>query len=146
MPTKPEIAAEKFAAGYNCAQSVLCAFCDELGLDQNLALKLSTGFGGGMGHLQEVCGAVAGGILALGAKHGRGEGAPRENTDATYALVREFFARFQALHGTCLCRELLPDCDLNTAAGREKFKEKNLRALVCTHCVRDAVRIVEELG
>ena len=100
-----------------------------------------TGFPGSLHRV-----AVTGGILALSARHGRGEGAPREDTDATYALVREFCARFQALHGTCLCRELLPDCDLNTAAGREKFKDKNLRALVCSYCVRDAVRIVEELG
>jgi C_GCAxxG_C_C family probable redox protein len=146
MPSKRELAAEKFAAGYNCAQSVLFAFCDDLGLDKDLALKLATGLGGGMGHLQEVCGAVTGGILVLGARHGRGEGASRSATDTTYAKTRELVARFKALHGTCLCSELLPDCDLETPAGQEQFKQQNLRETVCAQCVRDAARIVEELG
>ena len=145
MTTKMDIAAEKFATGYNCAQSVVFAFCDELGLDKDLALKLATGFGGGMGHRQEVCGAVTGGVLVLGAKHGRGEGAPRSATDVTYTKTRELFVRFQELHGACLCRELLAGCDLNTPAGQQIFKEQNLRETVCKHCVRNAVRIVEEL-
>jgi len=146
MISKMDIAAEKFAAGYNCAQSVLYAFCDELGLDKELALKLATGFGGGMGHLQEVCGAVTGGILVLGARHGRGEGAPRAAIDVTYAKTQELFTRFKALHGTCRCRELLKDCDLSTTAGRELFKELGLREMVCSYCVRDAVRLVDEIA
>jgi C_GCAxxG_C_C family probable redox protein len=145
MQTKSDLAAEKFAAGYNCAQSVAWAFADELGLDKNMLLKLATGLGGGMGHMQEVCGAVSGGVLALGAKFGRDENGTRDQTNTTYAKTRELFARFQALHGTCLCGELLPDCDLNTAAGQQKFKEQNLRNLVCTQCVRDATTLVEEL-
>ena len=145
MPTKMEIAEETFVGGYNCAQSVVFAFCAELGLDGNLALKLATGLGGGMGHMQAVCGAVSGGILVLGAKHGRGENDTRANTDATYAKTRELFARFKALHGTCLCSELLPDCDLNTSAGQQKFKDSGLRDKVCKECVRDAANLVAEL-
>ena len=145
MTSKMDIATEKFNAGYNCSQAVVYAFCDELGLDKDLALKLATGFGGGMGHRQEVCGAVTGAILVLGSKHGRGEDGPRAATDVTYAKTRELCARFQDLHGTCLCSELLPDCDLNTPTGQQKFKEQNLRDTVCKYCVRDAVRIVEEL-
>ena len=145
MPTKSDLAAEKFAAGYNCAQSVVWAFCDEVGLEKNVLLKLATGFGGGMGHQQEVCGAITGAILVLGAKFGRGENDPRANTDATYTKVHELFARFYNRHGACLCSQLLPNCDLNTEAGRQKFKEQNLRETVCKECVRDAARIVEEL-
>jgi C_GCAxxG_C_C family probable redox protein len=146
MTSKSDLASEKFDAGYNCAQAVLFAFCGELGLDKDLALKVTTGLGGGMGHMQEVCGAVTGGILALGAKHGRADGAPRAATELTYAKTRELITRFKDLHGTCLCGELLPNCDLNTPAGQQKFKEQNLRNTVCMHCVRDAVRIVEELA
>lgn len=146
MPTPMDIAAEKFSVGFNCAQSVLFAFCDVLGIDKNLAVKLSTGFGGGMGHMQEVCGAVSGGILALSWKFGRDEKGTRDQTNVTYAKTRELFARFKALHGTCLCSELLPDCDLNTAAGQQKFKDEDLRSTICAQCVRDAVRIVEQLG
>ena len=146
MPSKLDYATEKFTAGYNCAQSVLFAFSDELGLDKNLALKLATGLGAGMARNQEVCCAVTGGILALGARYGRGEGAPRAATDVTYAKTRELFTRFQALHGTCLCRELLPGCDLNTPLGQQKFKEQNLLETVCKQCVRDVVRIIEEIA
>jgi len=145
MPTKSDLATKKFDAGFNCAQSVIWAFCDEFGLDKDLMLKLATGFGGGMGHRQEVCGAVTGAILVLGAKQGRGENAPRAVTDTAYAKVRELFTRFYDLHGTCLCSQLLPNCDLNTEAGRQKFKEQNLRETICKECVRDAARLVEEL-
>jgi len=145
MTSKSDLASEKFDAGYNCAQAVLYAFCDDLGLDKDLALKLTTGLGGGMGHMQEVCGAVSGGILALGAKHGRADGAPRAATELTYAKTRDLITRFKDLHGTCLCGELLPNCDLSTPAGQQKFKEQNLRNTVCMHCVRDVVRIVAEL-
>ena len=72
MKTKNEVAMEKFVAGYNCAQSVLYAFGPELGLDGEISLKLATGLGAGMGRRGEVCGAVTGGILALGLKYGRG--------------------------------------------------------------------------
>ena len=67
MKSKSQIAAEKFSEGYNCAQAVLYCFCDDLGFDKNTALKLATGFGGGMGRKEEVCGAVTGGIIVLGA-------------------------------------------------------------------------------
>ena len=65
-------ATAKFTSGYNCAQSVLWAFRDEVGLEEDVALKLATGLGAGMGRKQEVCGAVTGGILVLGLRHGRG--------------------------------------------------------------------------
>jgi C_GCAxxG_C_C family probable redox protein len=145
MNTQGDLAAEKFTAGFNCAQSVIWAFADELGLDKNMMLKLSTGFGGGMGHEQEVCGAVSGGIFAIGAKFGRDEGGTRDQTNATYQKVRELFARFRERHGTCLCSELLPDCDLNTPAGQQKFKDSGLRDKVCKECVRDAANLVAEL-
>lgn len=78
MKTRSDIALQKSLAGYNCAQAVLFSFCDDLGFDQDTALRLACGFGAGMARKQEVCGAVAGGILAIGFKHGRGEGQGRE--------------------------------------------------------------------
>jgi len=65
MTIKTEAATSKFLEGFNCAQSVLFSFCDDLQLDKNSALKLSCGFGGGMGRKEEVCGAVSGGIMAI---------------------------------------------------------------------------------
>ena len=143
MKTKSEAAVGKFLAGYNCAQAVLFTFCDDLGFDKDTALRLACGFGAGMGRKQEVCGAVAGGILAIGLRHGRGEDQDRAPTDATYGKVRELMTRFESRHGTCICRELLDGCDLNTPAGQRHFKETDLLNKTCAVCVRTVVEAVE---
>ena len=68
--TKGEIAKQYFLQGYNCSQSVLLAFCDDLGFDEQTALMLASPFGGGMGRLREVCGTLSGAYMALGLKRG----------------------------------------------------------------------------
>ncbi|MCX6089677.1 MAG: C-GCAxxG-C-C family protein [Candidatus Atribacteria bacterium] len=83
MKSRTEIAISKFLGGYNCAQSVFYSFCDDLQFDKNTALKLACGFGAGMGRKEEVCGAVTGGILVIGAKYGRDEKSDRTSTEAT---------------------------------------------------------------
>lgn len=113
--TKGDIAAEKFADGYNCAQSVLYSFAGELGLDGSAALKIANAFGGGMGRKQEVCGAVSGALMALGLRYGRAEGDGKEKQEATYAKTRELMDAFVAECGTVNCRELLSGCDLLSA-------------------------------
>jgi C_GCAxxG_C_C family probable redox protein len=83
---------------------VLDAFRDEAGLDEDLALKIATGSGVGMGRKQEVCGAVTGGILVLGLRYGRGNTGDHLATDLTYLRTRELMDRFTAQHGSYLCR------------------------------------------
>ena len=92
---RSDVAVNKFLSGYNCAQAVLYSFCDDLGFDRNTALKLSCGLGGGMARKQEICGAVTGGILALGLRHGRGEGQDKTRTEKTYNDVRELISLFE---------------------------------------------------
>ncbi len=145
MKKHPEAAEAKFVEGYNCAQSVLFSFCDELGLDVDNAFMLSCGFGGGMGRMGEVCGAVSGGIMALGLKFGRREKDERAQTDIAYLKIREFMNRFSAKHGSCLCRELLSGCDLSTPDGQAYFKNNECFNLVCRPCVRDAAAMVEDM-
>jgi len=145
METKNDIAVRKFLAGYNCAQAVLYAFCGDLGLDADTALRLACGFGAGMARKQEVCGAVSGGMLAIGLKHGRGEGQDRTPTERTYGKVRELMSRFESKHGTCICRTLLDGCDLNTPDGQRCFKESDLLNKTCAGCVRTVVEAVEAL-
>lgn len=142
MEDRSETAVAKLLEGYNCAQSVLVAFCDEFGFDRDMALKLSCGFGAGMGCKQEVCGAVSGAIIVIGLKYGRGEAQGREATERTYAKTRELMERFCQKHGTCLCRELLVDCDLSTPEGLKQFEERKLRSERCAPLVRDAVGIL----
>jgi len=145
MSTSNEIAVEKFLSGYNCAQAVLYSVSDELRFDKDSALKLACGFGAGMGRRQEVCGAITGGILAIGLKHGRGEGQDRALTEETYRKVRELMARFEAKHGTCNCRALLKGCDLSTPDGQLDFKANDLLNKTCKGCVTTVVETLETI-
>jgi C_GCAxxG_C_C family probable redox protein len=145
MKKRCDIAVEKFLSGYNCAQSVLYSFCDVLQFDRDTALRLASGFGVGMGRHQEVCGAVSGGIIAIGLRHGRGEGQDRTATEETYRKVRELMARFESRHGTRLCRTLLNGCDLTTPEGQQFFKENDLLNKTCKACVRTVAEALEEI-
>lgn len=145
MKTKDDVAVEKFLAGYNCAQAVFFSFCEELGFDEDTALRLACGFGAGMARKQEVCGAVSGGILVIGLKHGRGEGQERTATELTYAKVRELMSKFELAHGSCICRTMLNGCDLNTPEGQQYFKENDFLTKICSGCVRTAVKTLENI-
>jgi C_GCAxxG_C_C family probable redox protein len=145
MKAKSDIAMEKLLTGYNCAQAVLYSFCDDLHFEKDTALRLACGFGGGMARNQEVCGAVTGGILVIGIKHGRGEGQDKTVTEATYGKVRELMFRFESKHGTYLCRKLLDGCELNTPEGQRQFKESDLQNKTCKGCVTTVVEVLESI-
>jgi len=144
--TRSEKAVSKFVEGYNCAQSVFYAFCEELNLEQDTALKIACGFGAGMGRKEEVCGAVTGGIMVLGARYGRGENEDRTATEAAYTRTRELMDKFARRHGTYLCHKLLNGCDLTTDEGRKSFGENDLFNKVCRPCVQSVVEILEEIA
>jgi len=141
--TRSDQAVSKFMEGYNCAQSVLFAWSDELKIEMDKALKMACGFGAGMGRKEEVCGAVTGGIIAIGVKYGRGENGDRSATELTYAKTRELMDRFAEKHGSFICRELLNGCDLTTEEGQKYFKENDLLNRTCKRCVRSAVDILD---
>jgi C_GCAxxG_C_C family probable redox protein len=132
---------------FNCAQSVLATCGPELGLGRETALRVAGGFGGGMGRLGEVCGAVTGAFMVIGLKHGKSH--PEDDESETkikaYALVHEFADRFRAHNGSILCRELL-GCDIGTPTGRAQASEKGLFSNLCPKLVRDAVEILEQMG
>jgi len=98
-----------------------------------------------MARKQEVCGAVTGGIIALGLKHGRGEGQDRTPTEETYRKVRELMSQFESRHGSCLCRALLNGCDLNTPSGQQYFKQNDLVNKTCKGCVATVVETLEKI-
>lgn len=100
-------AEELFKEGYNCAQAVLGAFAEELGLPLDAAMRLSSSFGGGMGRMREVCGACTGMFMAAGLLYGYDTpetGAPKA---ALYEHIRELAERFRKENGSIICRELL---------------------------------------
>jgi C_GCAxxG_C_C family probable redox protein len=145
MNSKIETAIQKFNSGYNCAQSVLFAYSDDVNIERDTALKIAWGFGAGMGRKQEVCGAVSGGIIAIGAKYGNGQNDKQAATDEVYSKTRELMEKFQAKHGTFICLELLDGCNLMTEKGRRYFNESNLKDKVCNECVRDVTQILEDI-
>jgi len=145
MMSRNEAALEKFVAGYNCAQSVLYAYGPELGLDGETSLRVATGLGAGMGRRGEICGAVTGGILALGLKYGRGARQDWSATEETYRKTLDLMERFEQRHGSCVCRVLLDGCDLRTEEGQQHFKERDLLHKTCMGCVQSVVEIVAQI-
>lgn len=141
---RAERAAELFLGGNNCAQSVILSFSEDYGYSKELALKISAGFGGGMGKTQSTCGAVTGAIMVLGIMQGEKASDNDELKAGAYSSVKELTARFTEEFGTSSCRELT-GCDFNTDSGNEKFKEKDIMKQVCAPCVKRAVEIVEQI-
>lgn len=136
---------DRFREGYNCAQVVFSSGCEELDLERDTALKIACGFGGGMGRKQEVCGAVTGGILVLGLRHGRGEKDELPARDTTYRKTRELMDRFGRKHGSWICRRLLDGCDLSTEEGKKFFKEKEQLKKICIPCVESVLEILDDM-
>ena len=103
------VAKRYFLKGYNCAQAVFLSFNDRLGFDERVAMKLSSSFGGGMGRMREVCGAVSGMFMVLGILHGYDANAPtaKQDKQTHYAHVQELARRFRGEVGSIECRELL---------------------------------------
>lgn len=103
------LAKEYFLKGYNCSQAVLLAFSDLTGLDEKVAVKLASSFGGGMGRMREVCGTVSSMLMILGILYGYDAASPAANEEkaAHYARVQELAGRFRAEFGTIICREIL---------------------------------------
>lgn len=142
MENRADKAVEIFRKGFNCSQAVLSAWASGIGLDPEVALKVSSGFGGGMGRLQGVCGAVTGAFMAIGYRHGMLREGDTGAKEKAYALVQRFAREFTSLHGTSDCGELL-GCDLNTPEGQREYKEKGFFEAKCVAYVRDAARMLE---
>jgi C_GCAxxG_C_C family probable redox protein len=138
-------AVAKFMEGYNCAQSVLFSYCEDLGLDKDKALKLACGFGAGMGRKEEVCGAVSGGIMVIGAKYGRGENEDKETTYRAYIKIGELMNQFSPRHGSYIFRPLLNGCALTTEEGQATYKANEYFNKVCKPCVKSVVEILENI-
>lgn len=138
-------AEELFLEGHNCAQSVVLSFAEDYGYSKELALKISAGFGGGMGRTQGTCGAVTGAIMVLGMMEGEKASDNNELKSGTYRSVKELVDKFTDEFKTTSCSELT-DCDFNSNAGNEKFKNDGVMKKTCAPCVRRAVEIVESIS
>ena len=138
-----EAAVARFAEGFNCSQAVFATFAERFGVDPAMALKIASGFGGGMGSMGHTCGAVTGAFMVLGLKHGTTAPGPAAK-EAVYARVREFAERFRALHGSLACRDLI-GYDLTVAEDLQRARQSGVFKEKCPVFVRDASAILEEL-
>ena len=141
---KVESAVFAFNNGFNCCQSVLLAYCQEFGLNSQVASRLSTGFGGGMGRMAGVCGAVTGAFMVLGLKYGKMRAEDNEPKQKTYKLVREFAEKFKARNDSIACKDIL-GYDIRTPQGLRTAREEALFSKLCPKFVQDAAEILEEM-
>ncbi len=107
MSSKGEQARAYFMEGYNCSQSVALAFCDEIGIEKTKLLRMVSSFGGGMGRMREVCGAVSGMFFVAGALYGYDAPRDMQAKKEHYERIQELAAQFRAKTGSIVCRELL---------------------------------------
>jgi len=144
MESIEEKAIRTFRSGLNCAQAVITAYSEEMKFDNNLALSVSVGFGGGMGRLQKTCGAVTGSFMVLGIHNCKKLSDNKDRKEATYTMIQKFSQEFKLINGTTDCLELLK-CDLKTEEGNLFAKENNLFGTVCEKCISDSVRTINKL-
>ena len=100
-------AVDYFIAGYGCCQSVVAAFSDLYDLDETMAKRIAAGFGGGVGRMRMMCGAVSGIVMLVGLDCGQTEGSDREGKSACYKVVQDLLARSKEENGSLICAEIL---------------------------------------
>lgn len=138
---KSESAVEKFKEGLNCSQCVLSAFSENLGLDKELALKIASGFGGGICQ-GEVCGAVTGAIMVLNLRYGNIGSEDSEAKEKVYRVIRAFSEKFKNMNGSIICNDLV-GIDLKQEENRALARKKGLFRERCPKYVEDAINILE---
>ena len=113
QPLTPELearvqrAVDNFMQGYGCCQSVVAAFADLYNLDDTMAKRIAAGFGGGVGRMRMMCGAVSGIVILAGLDRGQIDGADRKGKSMCYKLVQELLDEFKVQNGSVVCAELL---------------------------------------
>lgn len=142
--THQEKARQNFLNGYNCAQAVFCAFCDVTGMDEREALRLSSSFGGGMGRLREVCGAVSGMFMAAGLLYGYDDLEDKSLKAAHYARIQELAARFSSQEKSLICRELLGLTETHSAPEPSDRTQEYYQSRPCPRIVETAARILDQ--
>lgn len=132
-----------YREGFNCAQSVFAAFSPMTGLDEKVALRTASAFGGGMGRQQEVCGVLTGSYMVIGYIYGKSF-PDSEAKEHTIAMVREFSTRFAKKHGHICCSVLL-GADMHSDEGKEFIEKNDLFSVRCVQYVETSCRLLLEI-
>ena len=141
MKNHAAYAAELFEQGYNCAQAVAAAFCDVTGMEEKAAAAMASSFGGGMGRMREVCGAVSGMLLVAGILYGYDTPGDDVSKKAHYERIQAMAAAFREEAGSIICREILknPPSDPSPTPRSETFYQMR----PCTRMVYLAAEILD---
>lgn len=129
-----------FDEGYACSQSVLLAFNEQFSMDETTAKLIASTFGGGMGRLRQKCGAVTGSFMVLGLAHGNTDPKDMDTKLAAYNKVQELNRKFEAIHGTSICAEILAPC-----ANEDEIAQRLHHKLICRKVVGDAASLVYDM-
>ena len=140
-----ETAEQLFRDGYNCAQAVLMAFADVTGLEPDTAARLASSFGGGLGRMREVCGAVSGASMVLGLAKGSADPTDADAKKEHYHLVQEFARRFREQNGSIICRDLLSGTAVRQGSDPEARTAAYYKKRPCPALVRQAAEILDEM-
>ena len=143
MEDKAKKAEELFLSGYNCAQSVFCAFCEDFGIDFEVGLKMTSSMGGGMGRLREVCGAVSSMFLLVGLKRGYIENNNDEIKANHYKLIQDLADEFKNEFGSILCRNLLGENRGSYIS--DKRTEEYYKTRPCAEFIKYAAKLTEKI-
>ena len=139
MTSKTDFVNEQFSK-FNCAQTVFSLFAPDLGIDEKTALKISSGFGGGMA-CAETCGAVTGSYMVIGMKHGHSVSDPEKKAN-TKIKIQKFNELFKAKHGSLICKQLT-GYDISTPEGSLAAVEAGVFKNKCPNFITTACSIIE---
>lgn len=142
--TYAEKARNYFLEGYNCSQSVFLAFSDVTGLDEKTALMISSSFGGGMGRLREVCGAVSGMFMAAGMLYGYSDPKASEEKMEHYKRIQDLAAEFKERNGSIICRDILGKIAEDKSFIPAERTAEYYKTRPCVKMVEDAAEIFSE--
>ena len=147
LDSRIQRAVELFMQGYGCCQSVVCAFSDLYGLDEEMALRISAGFGGGVGRMRMMCGTCSALVILAGLERGQTQGEDREGKAACYQLVRQLLETFRQRNGSIICAELLQMNGVKAETNTSQPDERNAeyyRVRPCARKVESAARVFAE--
>lgn len=140
MTKKATLVDERFSQ-VNCAQTVFSLHANDLGLKEETALKIASGFGGGMA-CAETCGAVTGAYMVIGMKHGHSSSNPEAKAN-TKLKIQQFNEKFKTVHGSLICKELTGH-DISTAEGAAAASKEGVFGSKCPHFIKTACNILEK--
>lgn len=142
---KYDEASKNFKDGLNCSQAVFATYSEELGLDKSSALKIASGFGGGIGQSGETCGVVTGAFMVLGLKFGSNSVTPdHESKKLPMDKVKLFREKFIDLYGSTNCKDLL-GYDLTDPEDSAIVSENKLTKEICPKYIESACKLLEEM-